>query len=138
MARKTYRGSDLDVSFDLETCTHAGECVRSLPKVFDTERRPWILPDAAAPDEVRDLVARCPSGALQVIEHGAEAASEETVAAAPTTTIRLLPGGPLMVDGPFQVVGEDGEPIDHGSKAALCRCGKSASNPFCDGSHAKA
>ncbi|MDJ0975265.1 MAG: (4Fe-4S)-binding protein [Planctomycetota bacterium] len=135
MARKTYRGSDLDVSFDLETCIHAGECVRSLPKVFDTERRPWILPDEASADEVRDLVGRCPSGALEVIEHGAEGAAE---AAAPTTTIRMLPGGPFMVDGPFRVLGEDGEPIDHGSKAALCRCGKSASSPFCDGSHAKA
>ena len=36
MAKKTYRGSKLDLTFDLDTCIHAAECVRVLPKVFDT------------------------------------------------------------------------------------------------------
>ncbi len=39
MARKTYRGTALNVTFDAEACIHAGECVRGLPQVFDTERR---------------------------------------------------------------------------------------------------
>lgn len=136
MAEKIYRGSVLDVAFDLDTCIHAGECVRGLPSVFDTERRPWILPDAASPAELRDIVARCPSGALTIREHDAtEGASE--AAAVPSTTIRLLPGGPLLIDGPFRVLGEDGEAVDHGTKVALCRCGRSGNGPFCDGSHAR-
>ena len=68
MARKTYRGAQVDVTFDLDVCIHAGECVRGLPKVFDTERRPWILPDEGEAETVRDVVARCPSGALEVVE----------------------------------------------------------------------
>jgi uncharacterized Fe-S cluster protein YjdI len=50
--RKTYAGTDVDVSFDPEVCIHAANCVRGLPAVFDTERRPWIVPDAAEADEV--------------------------------------------------------------------------------------
>lgn len=63
--RKTYSGAGVDVSFDPELCIHAAFCVRELPAVFDTGRRPWILPDGAPPDEVIAQVARCPSGALQ-------------------------------------------------------------------------
>jgi uncharacterized Fe-S cluster protein YjdI len=63
--RKTYEGDDIDVSFDPELCEHSGECVRGLPAVFDTKRRPWILPDAADPESVAEQVRRCPSGALR-------------------------------------------------------------------------
>ena len=44
--------------------------------------------------------------------------------------------GPLIVRGQFRVVGPDGEEIDCGRRTvALCRCGRSARKPFCDGSH---
>ena len=68
MSRKVYSGHDVDVSFDPAVCQHAAECVRGLPPVFDTTRRPWILPDAAAADDVIEVVGRCPSGALQVVD----------------------------------------------------------------------
>lgn len=67
--RKTYAGSEVDVSFDPEVCIHSGNCVRGLPAVFDTNRKPWIVPDAAAADDVVALVERCPSGALQFERH---------------------------------------------------------------------
>ena len=66
MSRKVYAGVDVDVSFDPEVCEHAAECVRGLPAVFDTTRRPWILPDAAPAADVVAQVARCPSGALRI------------------------------------------------------------------------
>ena len=72
MSRKTYTGTRVDVSFDPAVCEHAAECVRGLPEVFDTRRRPWILPDGAAPERVVEVVGRCPSGALR-IERRAEA-----------------------------------------------------------------
>mgnify|MGYP001820011840 CR=1 FL=1 len=131
MARKTYRGKDVDVSFDLDTCIHAGECVRGLPAVFDTKRRPWILPDGASADDVRDVVARCPSGALELEEHG----GGEAEAAA--TEIQLTDGGPLIVSGAVCVKDVDGTVIKEGAKLALCRCTKSGNQPFCDGSHAR-
>jgi CDGSH-type Zn-finger protein len=57
----------------------------------------------------------------------------------PETIIRAYPDGPLLVRGDFQLLDEDGEPIDlHRATIALCRCGKSASKPFCDGLHSLA
>jgi CDGSH-type Zn-finger protein len=46
--------------------------------------------------------------------------------------------GPLIVRGDFQIRAHDGTPIPAGRKTvALCRCGRSALKPFCDGSHAR-
>lgn len=42
--------------------------------------------------------------------------------------------GPLLVSGPLRVEGTD-EGASAGVKGALCRCGHSATKPFCDGSH---
>ncbi|AOS64543.1 CDGSH iron-sulfur domain-containing protein [Actinoalloteichus hymeniacidonis] len=44
--------------------------------------------------------------------------------------------GPLIVRGEVEIVGQDGTPVEAGRKTiALCRCGRSAVKPFCDGSH---
>lgn len=51
-------------------------------------------------------------------------------------TIGCAPNGPLLVQGPLTVVGEDGA-TTRGRKGALCRCGESSSKPFCDGTHRK-
>ena len=45
--RKVYRGEGIEVSFDLDRCIHIGECLLTLPEVFDLERRPWIDADGA-------------------------------------------------------------------------------------------
>jgi uncharacterized Fe-S cluster protein YjdI len=64
--RKNYVGRDVTVSFDAEVCQHSGNCVRGLPAVFDTSKRPWIQPDNASADDVIEVVGRCPSGALRI------------------------------------------------------------------------
>ncbi len=44
--------------------------------------------------------------------------------------------GPLIVRGDFELRTPDGERIEAGrDTVALCRCGKSAVKPFCDGTH---
>jgi CDGSH-type Zn-finger protein len=44
--------------------------------------------------------------------------------------------GPLLLRGNFTLQTPDGEVIDPGrGTVALCRCGKSAIKPFCDGTH---
>lgn len=54
------------------------------------------------------------------------------------TTIKLLPNGPLMVEGDFDVLSADGTEMAAGKgRVALCRCGATASKPFCDGSHSR-
>jgi hypothetical protein len=53
-----------------------------------------------------------------------------------TASITAYPDGPLIVRGEFRLVDVDGQEIDPGRRTvALCRCGRSALKPFCDGSH---
>jgi uncharacterized Fe-S cluster protein YjdI len=47
-------------------CAHSGNCVRSNPRVFNPRRSPWIQTDQASDDEIREAVAKCPSGALRI------------------------------------------------------------------------
>jgi hypothetical protein len=43
--------------------------------------------------------------------------------------------GPLWVRGGIPVISADGEPYEVRNRVALCRCGKTQNQPFCDGSH---
>lgn len=63
-----FRGTDLTITYDDEVCTHAAECVRGLPSVFDPEKTPWVNPGGASPGQIRAQVAACPSGALRVLD----------------------------------------------------------------------
>lgn len=50
--------------------------------------------------------------------------------------ITPYPDGPFLVRGDFILCDVDGEPIDPGrATVALCRCGRSGVQPFCDGMH---
>ncbi len=54
------------------------------------------------------------------------------------TKIKLMPNGPVIVEGDFEVFSTDGTEMAQGKgMVALCRCGASASKPFCDGAHSK-
>jgi CDGSH-type Zn-finger protein len=58
------------------------------------------------------------------------------MAAATETTITPYRDGPLLVRGPFRLVDQDGAEIEvRRGTVALCRCGKSRTRPFCDGTH---
>ena len=52
-------------------------------------------------------------------------------------TLRVGPtvNGPLHLEGPFTLASADASTMLTGTDAWLCRCGKSQSKPFCDGSH---
>jgi CDGSH-type Zn-finger protein/uncharacterized Fe-S cluster protein YjdI len=47
------------------------------------------------------------------------------------------PNGPLAVRGNLEIVSGTGRVVARVTSARLCRCGGSASKPFCDGTHAK-
>ncbi|MFB9314600.1 CDGSH iron-sulfur domain-containing protein [Nocardioides plantarum] len=48
----------------------------------------------------------------------------------------LCPGGPMIVRGAVVVQGADGtDHASHRGVSAVCRCGKSALAPWCDGTH---
>ncbi len=55
-----------------------------------------------------------------------------------TNLIRARENGPLLIDGSATYTDANGkEQTTTGSAVALCRCGGSASKPFCDGAHRK-
>lgn len=49
--------------------------------------------------------------------------------------LSLQPNGPLKLMGPLVMLNDAGQPTDRTMQAFLCRCGKSAKQPYCDGSH---
>ena len=55
------------------------------------------------------------------------------------TTLKITPtdDGPYMVEGEVRIVDPLGNEYDLGGEQTvfLCRCGHSATKPFCDGTH---
>ena len=52
--------------------------------------------------------------------------------------IKARENGPYKISGPVRLIDADGheyELPDDGKPLALCRCGGSATKPFCDGTH---
>lgn len=130
---KSYWGNGIDVTYDVKRCIHAAECVRGLPEVFDTKKRPWVMPGKADANMVAEVVMRCPTGALHFERSDGE--SEEPVPQ--TNTIVVNENGPLYMLGDVKVVTADGETLREDTRVALCRCGHSKNKPFCDNSHWK-
>jgi uncharacterized Fe-S cluster protein YjdI len=123
---KAYTAPSITVFFDLRRCLHYAECLAGLPDVFDATRRPWIEADLADAESVAEVVRRCPTGAL----HYRLTDGDPEEPARPTT-ITPEPGGPLLVRG--DLVLETREGGRHETRAALCRCGRTRNEPFCDG-----
>lgn len=61
-----------------------------------------------------------------------DAADETTTA---HVRIRLRRNGPLVLQGPVRIERADGTLLRDAESMALCRCGASREQPFCDGSH---
>jgi uncharacterized Fe-S cluster protein YjdI/CDGSH-type Zn-finger protein len=126
-----YANEMIDITYDARRCIHAAECVDGLPAVFDTDRRPWILPGGASADAIAAVIERCPSGALHYTRRDGGAPE----APAAQSTITPVTGGPLYVRGLIQLRSADGSLIVEDTRLALCRCGQSENKPFCDNSH---
>lgn len=124
---KRYTGTQIDVYYDATRCAHVAACLRGSPAVFDTQRRPWVLPDAAAAEVVAEVVERCPTGALHY-----ELANGQTEEAG-TPDVTLATNGPILVRGNVTIHTANGRVSD--TRVALCRCGHSGNKPFCDGEH---
>jgi CDGSH-type Zn-finger protein len=54
----------------------------------------------------------------------------------PAASVTVYPDGPLVLRGDFALRAVDGQEMETpGRTVALCRCGRSAVKPFCDGTH---
>lgn len=54
-----------------------------------------------------------------------------------TVTITATPNGPFIVEGNFKLIDREGKAQMKKGRIALCRCGRSYKQPFCDGTHRK-
>ena len=130
---KLYSGKSIQVEFNARRCLHAGECVRTLPAVFDTAQRPWIMPDEGGAAEIERAVALCPTGALSCKRVDGTTPEEFPLG----NQVVVSANGPLYLRGRIELTRLDGT-VQHMKAAALCRCGNSSNRPFCDGSHRRA
>ncbi|MBN8619667.1 MAG: CDGSH iron-sulfur domain-containing protein [Anaerolineae bacterium] len=133
MSGKTirYEGENITVTYDVKRCIHAEACVKGLNRVFDSKRRPWIVPDNDPADAVATTIHQCPSGALHYDrKDGGQAESIPD-----HNTIRLAADGPLYVQGDITIINGEETLVLKDTRVALCRCGASHNKPFCDNSH---
>jgi len=126
-----YPGDSAEVSWHGNLCIHIGECGRAKGDLFVGGRQPWCQPDVASNDEVKDVVMRCPTGALSV--KFADGSVPEK--ASPENTVNVAYNGPLFVRGQLNIDGAPSNAPGLNFRTALCRCGQSKNKPFCDNSH---
>jgi uncharacterized Fe-S cluster protein YjdI len=59
----------MQVTWNQNTCCHAGVCVKSLPEVFKVEDGEFVIdPSKASEEDVKAVVSQCPSGALEIVD----------------------------------------------------------------------
>ncbi|WP_299253469.1 (4Fe-4S)-binding protein [uncultured Aquimarina sp.] len=67
--RKEYTNGELTIVWKPEKCVHAGVCVKTLPKVYDPKRKPWIQAENASTEALKSQIETCPSGALSYFKN---------------------------------------------------------------------
>jgi CDGSH-type Zn-finger protein/uncharacterized Fe-S cluster protein YjdI len=126
-----YECEAITIIYDVLRCTHFEACVRGLPSVFSTQTRPWVTPRGADPDEIAEVILRCPTGALHFKRH--DGGEEEPVP--DENCIEVRQDGPLFVRGDVEILTHGREVLLKDTRIALCRCGASQNKPLCDNTH---
>jgi len=130
----TYKGKNIDVTWDERLCIHIGECGLSEGDLFIGGRDPWCQPDLVEDDNVKEVVQRCPSGALTYDDK----AGGDNEQAASSNLVQVLYNDPLYIRGGLEIENAPEDMPGVKFRAALCRCGQSKNKLFCDGSHKQA
>lgn len=124
-----YEGDEITVTFDNKRCIHSAECVKHLSSVFDPEEEPWIQPENASAEKIKNVVHHCPTGALKY------SGTDEEEKPSRKNSITIGPDGPLYFRGNIEIQNAEGETLLKDTRVALCRCGESENKPLCDNSH---
>ena len=120
---------------------HDAEVLCSFARFCDNDGTIWQLVTEATGGEKEKTTVHegvsCPSGRLVLRDKATDAAIEPRLAQSISITEDPAKnsGGPLWVRGGIQIIGQDGHAYEIRNRQTLCRCGKSANKPFCDGSH---
>ena len=111
-------------------CHRAGGTWKLTQRSDDPEAKKIAVEEAGA----------CPSGRLTVWNKKTGQPIEPEFD--PSLSVIEDPGagvsGPIRLKGGVPIVSADGTEYEIRNRATLCRCGRSANKPFCDGSHIEA
>ena len=66
--KKEYSNNEIVIVWKPQTCIHAAECVKALPKVYNPNESPWLKIENATSEELKAQISKCPSGALSYYE----------------------------------------------------------------------
>lgn len=126
-----YENGEVRVKWDMNRCIHAEECVNGLPDVFDPGRKPWIEPDNASLEDLKEVIVKCPSGAL----HYELKDSDQEEQPPKQNVITIEENGPVYIHGNIVIRDMDDNVVLKDTRVAMCRCGASGNKPLCDNSH---
>lgn len=59
-----YNAGEITIIWKPKVYIHAAVCVKMLPKVYNPKERPWLKPENASAEELKNQINQCPSGAL--------------------------------------------------------------------------
>jgi len=93
-----YPGAAIDVYWDARLCIHIGECGNAAGPLFVGGREPWCIPDQCSKAEVREIIERCPSGALSYHDH-----DDRPEVAPGENTVTVAYNGPLYARGELEI-----------------------------------
>ena len=131
--KKEYSNGEVTITWEPSKCIHSMVCTSGLPDVFKPKEKPWVQPENATTEELIQRVPKCPSGALTIRYNE----TDKEINMSNEITGEVIPNGPLMIYGEFEIKLKDGSTKDCQKSTAICRCGHSSNKPFCDGSHSK-
>jgi CDGSH-type Zn-finger protein len=118
------------------------ESLCAFARYCDPNGRIWNQVENSDDPETRANLIRqagyCPSGRLVAIDKASGQAVEpdlpQSIGVVEDPSLGC--SGPLWVRGGIEIVSADGTAYEVRNRVTLCRCGRSANKPFCNGSHA--
>ena len=131
---KVFNGPDLKLTDAEGLCASARFC--------DRAGNAWTLTEKSGDPGARktaiEEAGECPSGRLITWDKNGkpiEPHFDPSIGLVHDTQYDKM--GPIWVRGEVSIESAEGQTYEVRNKATLCRCGKSANKPFCDGSHLK-
>jgi CDGSH-type Zn-finger protein len=126
-------GPGIDLTDVAELCSGARFC--------DVGGGTWELTEKsdnpASKQKAIQQTFDCPSGRLVAIDKNTGKPIEPLLEKSISVTEDQVTGisGPLWVKGGVPIESSDGTAYEIRNRVTLCRCGRSANKPFCDGMH---
>jgi uncharacterized Fe-S cluster protein YjdI len=138
MQTKQYQNNDITVTWEPSKCIHSANCFKGLPRVFNPNKKPWIVLENSSTETIINQVRQCPSGAISFKQNVMPTQSENINNDTNTNKllkVQIAPNGPILLHGDFLFELNNEIKEVNANVTALCRCGNSNNKPFCDGSH---